>query len=55
MVDESFSSITGIETVLKGRNFSKDFNDSLSVILNETAVKEIGWKDPVGKYLNYPG
>jgi putative ABC transport system permease protein len=23
--------------------------------LNETAVKQIGWKEPVGKYLGYPG
>ena len=41
--------------VLKGRNFSKDFNDSASVILNEAAIKEIGWLNPVGKYLDYPG
>ena len=41
--------------VLKGRNFSKDFNDSASVILNETAARLIGWKDPVGKFLDYPG
>jgi putative ABC transport system permease protein len=25
------------------------------VILNETAVKQIGWKNPIGKYLVYPG
>ncbi|WP_128546380.1 ABC transporter permease [Larkinella soli] len=41
--------------LLKGRNFSPDFSDSLSVILNETAVKTIGWKDPIGKTLMYPG
>src|ERR1044072_2307618 len=41
--------------VLQGRNFSKAFNDSASVILNETAAKQIGWKEPVGKYLGYPG
>jgi len=41
--------------VVKGRNFSKDFNDSASVILNEEAVRQIGWKDPVGKWLEYPG
>jgi putative ABC transport system permease protein len=41
--------------VLKGRNFSKDFDDSASVIVNETTVKQVGWKDPLGKYLVYPG
>jgi putative ABC transport system permease protein len=41
--------------VLKGRNFSRQFNDSASVILNEEAVAQIGWKDPVGKWIKYPG
>jgi putative ABC transport system permease protein len=41
--------------VLKGRNFSKDFSDSASVIVNEETVTEIGWKDPIGKYISYPG
>jgi putative ABC transport system permease protein len=41
--------------ILQGRNFSKEFNDSASVIINETAAKQIGWKEPVGKYLGYPG
>ncbi|MDB5209510.1 MAG: transporter permease, partial [Sediminibacterium sp.] len=54
MVDESFVPALQLK-LLKGRNFSKEFNDSLSVILNGTAVKEIGWKEPVGKYMNYPG
>jgi len=54
MVDESFVPTLNIK-VLKGRNFSKDFFDSASVILNEEAVQQIGWKDPVGKWLDYPG
>ena len=54
MVDEEFIPTLQIH-VLKGRNFSKDFTDSASVILNETAVKQIGWKDPLGKYITYPG
>jgi putative ABC transport system permease protein len=54
MVDESFVPTLDIK-VLQGRNFSKDFSDSASVILNEEAVKQIGWKDPVGKWLDYPG
>ncbi len=54
MVDEYFIPALQIK-VLKGRNFSQSFNDSASVIINETAAAKIGWKDPVGKYLNYPG
>ena len=54
MVDESFIPTINIK-VLKGRNFSKEFSDSASVILNEEAVQQIGWKDPIGKWLDYPG
>ncbi len=35
--------------VLTGRSFSKDFNDSLALILNESAVKALGITgDPIG-------
>ena len=54
MVDDNFIPALKIQ-LLKGRNFSKEFNDSASVILNERAAKQIGWKDPVGQYLQYPG
>ena len=54
MVDDAFIPTLNIK-VVKGRNFSKEFNDSASVILNEEAVQQIGWKDPVGKWLEYPG
>jgi putative ABC transport system permease protein len=54
MVDENFIPTLKIQ-MLQGRNFSKAFNDSASVILNETAAKQIGWKQPVGQYLDYPG
>jgi putative ABC transport system permease protein len=36
--------------IVKGRNFSKDYGtDSVGVILNETAVKVFGFKDPLNK------
>jgi putative ABC transport system permease protein len=54
MVDEAFIPSLKIG-VIQGRNFSKEFNDSTSVILNETAVKQIGWEQPLGKYMTYPG
>lgn len=38
-----------------GRNFSKSYSDSASVILNEAAAKLMGWKDPIGKHIIYPG
>jgi putative ABC transport system permease protein len=41
--------------LLTGRNFSKDFSDSTSVIVNEETVKQVGWKEPLGQYLEYPG
>ena len=38
--------------IVAGRSFSKDFSmDSVSsFILNETAVRDIGWVDPIGKW-----
>ena len=38
----------------EGRDFSKDFaTDSVGYILNESAVKTIGYKDPIGKPLTF--
>lgn len=54
MVDNDFVPTYKMQ-IQRGRNFSTAFNDSASVIINETAAKLIGWKDPVGKYLGYPG
>jgi len=54
MVDESFIPTLGIK-VVQGRNFSKAFSDSASIILNQEAVRQIGWKDPIGKWVDYPG
>ncbi|WPQ66523.1 ABC transporter permease [Chitinophaga sancti] len=37
-------------TLLKGRSFSRDFStDNQGVVLNETAVKAMDLKDPIGK------
>jgi putative ABC transport system permease protein len=37
-------------SIVKGRNFSKQYGtDSTGVILNETAVKVLGFKDPLNK------
>jgi putative ABC transport system permease protein len=40
--------------MLQGRDFSKDFTtDSVGYIVNESALKIIGYKDPVGKPLTF--
>jgi putative ABC transport system permease protein len=54
MVDDDFAPTLKLQ-LLQGRNFSKEFSDSTSVIVNEAAVKQTGWKDPLGQYLGYPG
>ncbi|MES2277634.1 MAG: ABC transporter permease [Bacteroidota bacterium] len=54
LVDDAFVPTMNIK-MAKGRTFSKTFSDSASVILNQTAVKQIGWKEPIGKTLTYPG
>jgi putative ABC transport system permease protein len=54
IVDEEFIPTMDMQ-LLTGRNFSKAFNDSGSVIINETAARELGWKDPIGKFMTYPG
>ncbi|MES2328927.1 MAG: ABC transporter permease [Bacteroidota bacterium] len=54
IVDESFVPSLKLQ-ILKGRNFSKEFNDSTSVIVNETTVQQVGWKDPIGKFITYTG
>lgn len=55
IVDHGFLQTLGMELVA-GRSFSKDFNDSLSVILNERAARDLALgADPVGKRLVMPG
>lgn len=50
LVDHDFFDMMGISFVA-GRNFSRDFpSDSAAVILNEAAVNELGWDDPIGKW-----
>ncbi len=49
-VDHDFIDVFGID-LISGRNFSREFtNESQdSVIINETAAKMLGWKEPIGK------
>jgi putative ABC transport system permease protein len=56
MADARLAAALGLQMVA-GRNFGDDHSlaDSASVILNEAAVKAIGWENPVGQWLRYPG
>lgn len=49
-VDYNFIKTMGIE-ILQGREFSQDFGSDLkqAVMLNESAVKQLGITDPIGK------
>jgi putative ABC transport system permease protein len=49
-IDYNFLKTIGI-TVIEGREFSQEFGSDLtqSVILNETAVRQLGITDPIGK------
>ncbi len=35
----------------EGRSFSKDFADNDSLILSETAIRKLGWENPIGRQL----
>jgi putative ABC transport system permease protein len=41
--------------LLMGRNFAPEFSmdKEQSLILNETAVRHLGWKDPIGKRMHF--
>ena len=41
--------------MLQGRDFSKDFADSNNYLINEAALKKIGYANPVGKPLTFWG
>jgi len=49
--DYDFPEAMGMQ-MKAGRYFSKDFpGDTMNVVVNETAVKNLGYEDPVGRYL----
>ena len=53
-VDENFLRTYGM-TIVDGRDFSEIMRNGTEnvVILNETAVRKIGWKEPIGRRLRY--
>ena len=49
-----FPQALGVQLV-DGRFFSREFGtDSTAILINETAVKSLGLKDPIGKYILQP-
>ncbi|MGB5555705.1 MAG: FtsX-like permease family protein, partial [Flavobacteriaceae bacterium] len=54
LVDAQFIPTLNLQ-LLDGRGFEDRFNDSLSVVINEAAAKQIGWKNPIGSMIRYPG
>jgi putative ABC transport system permease protein len=53
-VDENYFPLFKIP-VVTGRNFSKDFisDTAEAAIVNQTFAKEAGWKDPIGKQIDF--
>ncbi|MDX2246816.1 MAG: FtsX-like permease family protein [Bacteroidia bacterium] len=51
-IDHDFLGTVEAE-IVKGRNFSKTFPSDMtsSIILNEAAIGQLGWEDPVGKWI----
>ena len=53
-VGTNFLETAGIR-IKEGRNFSKTNNAQNEIIFNETAIREMGLKDPVGKRIKFWG
>lgn len=54
-IDEDYLSTLGIG-LSAGRNFSKSFaTDSAAVLVNEAAVKQFGWTNPIGQRIKTVG
>ncbi|HRK53270.1 MAG TPA: ABC transporter permease [Cyclobacteriaceae bacterium] len=51
VVSDRMPEILGLE-LLEGKWFYEDTNDSLTIVLNESAAKVMGYKDPIGRKLN---
>lgn len=52
IVGDNYAEVMGFKKIA-GELFSESTNDSLSVVLNEAAVKAFGFDDPVGKTITY--
>jgi putative ABC transport system permease protein len=48
--DDEYTKLIGFQ-LKEGKTFAEETNDSLNIIMNETAIKTMGLTDPVGKKL----
>jgi putative ABC transport system permease protein len=55
-VDYDFFNVYDIE-IVEGRSFSEDFltDEEQAILLNEAAVRDLGWENPVGRQLTFQG
>lgn len=51
VIDDDFAQTIGFQYA-QGKGFSKETNDSLYILLNETAVRAMDIEDPIGKKLS---
>jgi putative ABC transport system permease protein len=53
-VDDHFIPALGIE-LIAGRNFSEEYptDQKSSIIINQLAARKFGWKDPIGKTIQF--
>lgn len=54
LTDENFIDVMGMD-IVKGRGFASDRNDQKGYLINETAAKVMGYKDPVNQNLSFWG
>jgi putative ABC transport system permease protein len=53
-IDYDFPELMGIK-ILQGRSLSQTRADSASVLVNQTAVREFQWENPIGQKLTFRG
>ncbi len=51
-VNHDFADVLGLQLV-QGRFFNREYTEDNNIIVNETAVKEMGMKEPLGKYVYF--
>jgi len=55
-IDSDYFNVYDME-IVKGRNFSEDFptDKKQAIVINETASRNLGWENPIGKQLKSQG
>ncbi len=54
VIDEDFIDTMGL-TITQGRGFSREFNETNNIIINESTIKEFAWENPIGKKIKRLG